>query len=139
LAISTKAADGFLYHLFGNWAWDDQPGQKWSYQKPAITVNNNGDMVIVICRALWEPALQVPPDVRYIVYYGNESTPRSSTGLKQGLSFPFNSEGEPLIPQVAIDFQTAVLDAADDHSAWIAALFANANGGYSTVVGAITP
>ena len=107
---SLRASDGYLEERFGTFNPNDPPGQITDYEWPSITANKDGHIVIVYRRK--NPVF---PEARYSVLLAGEQEPRPSTLLRKG---DCNVGGGKL------DFQTAVVDPADDQTVWMAAFFA---------------
>ena len=147
---SAKAADGFLYRNFGRSAPQDDPSDLVSYERPEITVNKDGHMVIVYGRVGYQTKKPLFPEVRYSVYYADNRGLRRSRLLHVGEYMPMEvkiGETEPTIrtPNDRLDHVFAVIDPADDRTAWVMSEYADKSdlrGGtdhYRTVVGKITP
>jgi hypothetical protein len=125
---SLRVSDGYLEDTFGTSSRDDPPGQIVDYDWPSITANKNGHIVIVYRRN--NP---IKPEARYSVLLAGEQEARPSN-LLQG--------GDCNIAAGKLDFQTAVVDPADDQTVWMAASFADNTGGdcaEGIVVGKVKP
>ena len=147
-AASVNKADGFLNHLFLNNAADDDPDDKVSYERPTITVNKEGHMVILFCRVGYDTKDTLHPEARYIVYYADDRGLRGSQVLRKGEFTPmWKNPDHPKPRQLTIktpndqlDYQTAVVDPSDDRTVWMISEYADKEAnGYKTVVGKVTP
>jgi hypothetical protein len=145
---SVNPADGFLYHLFGTNAPDDSPGDKVSYEQPTVAVNKEGHMVILFCRIGFDTNEVLHPEARYSVYYSDERGPRSSRIIRKGdftLTWENPDDPEPRqqtirSPYYLLDYQTAVVDPADDRTVWMISEYGDAaTKAYKTVVGKVIP
>lgn len=105
---STNAADGYLYAKIGKHALNETVDVE--YDNPSITANKDGNIVTVYRRK--DP---IKPEARYSIWFPGEQKPRRSNLLLKG---DCNVGGGKL------DFQTAVVDPADDQTVWMAAFFA---------------
>jgi hypothetical protein len=120
---------GFLNQTFGGRAATDGSGDRFSYEKAAIAVNSNGDMLIGYRRNPYASVNPLFPEARYSLWRAGDSMPLGSALLHAG-------EG----PATAkIDYTTAVVDPADDASFWVALPFAIAKGKYERVIAHIVP
>jgi hypothetical protein len=145
---SVNPADGFLYHLFGTNAPDDSPGDKVSYEQPTVAVNKEGHMVILFCRIGFDTKRVLHPEARYSVYYADERGARSSRIIREGdFTSTWENPDDPeprqqtiLSPYYLLDYQTAVVDPADDRTIWMISEYGDAaTKGYKAVVGKVTP
>jgi hypothetical protein len=145
---SVNPADGFLYHLFGTNAPDDSPGDKVSYERPTIAVNKEGHMVVLFCRVGFDTNRVLHPEARYSVYYSDDRGPRSSRIIREGdLTPTWENPDDPeprkftiFSPYYRLDYQTAVVDPADDRTVWMISEYGDAaTNGYKAVVGKVTP
>ena len=107
---SSSVSDGYLEERFGTSNPNDPPGQITDYEWPSITANKDGHIVIVYRRK--NPVF---PEARYSILLAGEQEARPSILLRKG---DCNVGGGKL------DFQTAVVDPADDQTVWMAAFFA---------------
>jgi hypothetical protein len=145
---SVIPADGFLYHLFGTHAPDDNPGDKVSYEQPTVTVNKEGHMVVLFCRVGVDTTRILHPEARYSVYYSDDRGLRSSRIIREGDYTPrWENPDDPkpqqqttLSPIYQLDYQTEVVDPADDRTVWMISNYGDAaTKGYKAVVGKVTP
>jgi hypothetical protein len=129
LVASKDTSKGYLDRYFGRNAVDDAPGDRLSYEKIAIAVNKNGDMILGFRRNPFQSANPLFPEARYSVWYANETKQRRSNLLRKG-DAPSTEK---------IDYTTAVVDPTDDRTFWVALPYAGSGGTYKTVVAKIVP
>ena len=147
ITANADTATGFLDHTFGRNAPEDAPDDLVSYECPALAINKNGVMIVVYGRVGVQTLQPLFPEARYSVYYPNEASQRRSRVLQNGDYLPaFVHDKETKATAThyfdgpGIDFGTAVVDPADDLSAWMIHEFANkARGGFKTVIGVVKP
>lgn len=126
---------GFMEKAFGISGPGDKPGDMVNYDLPALTVNKNEDMVIVYNRSTGFGST-VLPEVRFSVFYHNESQPRPSAVLKRGDFQPKDKKGN----DDTIDLATAVVDPSDDLTVWMAHEYGDkASSAYKTIIGRVRP
>jgi hypothetical protein len=123
LTTKPKASysDGYLHDIFGFSNPGDPSGQIVDYDWPSITANKDGHIVIVYRRK--QPietrgiagVSRFEPEARYSVLLAGEQKARPSNLLRKG---------DCVVGGGKLDFQTAVVDPADDQTVWMAAFFA---------------
>jgi hypothetical protein len=131
ISASTSAAKGYLDRFFGRDTLGDPSGSGISYEKPALAVNKNGDMLFAYGRYPFSSATP-NPEARYSVWYANEEKQRPSYLLMAG------EAANSVSIAVALDYETAVVDLSDDKTFWMALSYA-VSGGYKTVIGKVGP
>lgn len=147
---SVKAADGFLYRNFGRNAAQDDPDDLVSYERPEITVNSDGHIVIVYGRVGYQTKVDLFPEARYSVYYDDERGLRPSRLLHVGEYMPMevkSGETDQTIetPNDQLDHQFATVDPVDERRVWMISEYArkakspDETDDYRTVVGRVTP
>lgn len=133
---SDDPARGYLDVAIGGREPDDAPGDVIEYEKPALDVNARGDMVIVYSRRGYRTRGELPPEVRYSIFYGGEPRPRPGVLLRRG-----STMGLPDIdtPEAGIDLSFAQTD-PDDATVWITHAYAARDShGYKQIVAAVRP
>ena len=124
--VSTAPTSAFLDLRFGRNALEDAPGDRISYVKPTLAVNEQGDMLFGYLRSPFVSAQALFPEARYSYWRAVESRPRRSWRLRQGEA--------PTAPKAKIDYLTAVVDPTDDTTFWVALAYVRADGQYDTVL-----
>jgi hypothetical protein len=121
IRVNTLSAKTEIDRTFGLYNQiEDKPTDRFNYTYPGIEVNKLGDMVLVYTR--WSNTLQRPQEVRFSVWYHNESDIRPSRLLRAGEApYPANAFG------AITDTAGIAVDPADDESIWIAHIFAAKN------------
>jgi hypothetical protein len=148
---SAKKADGFLYRNFGTRAPDDDPADLVSYEKPEITVNSEGNMVIVYGRVGYQTKSKLFPQARYSVYYADDRGLRPSHLLRAGEYMPMelktgDTKKTIETPNDRLDHEFITVDPADERKVWMISEYAHQadknvreKNGYRTVVASVTP
>lgn len=131
--IPTKGNPSYINRVFGkNNIYDDKTGAEHMYYGwPAVEVNRNGDMVIIYARI----GSTIYPQVRFSVYYHNESDIRPSRLLHDGEA-PYDQGGSPLRWG---DCAGASVDPSDDTAIWVVHEYAKTGGNYGIWVGEVSP
>jgi hypothetical protein len=129
LTVSQDPSAGYVDHIFGRNAPDDNPNDRISYETPSLAVNGHGDMLIGYRRNPFVSAAPLFPQARYSLWRASDAAPLGSRLLRQG-DAPCTDK---------IDYTTVVVDSSDDSSFWAALPFADSVGHYNRVIGKITP
>jgi hypothetical protein len=132
IKAATSSSKGFLDWFFGRNSHADPSGSLISYEKPALAVNKNGDMLFAYGRYPFSPANSLNPEARYTYWFANEAKQRPSHLLQAGTAL--NSES--IIS--ALDYATVVVDPSNDLTFWMAAPYSIGTG-YKTVIGKVVP
>ncbi len=137
----TSSGAGVLQVGFGKRSVDDDPADLVSYEEPAMAVNNKGDFLIGYGRTGYETKNTLFPEVRYTIFYNNESEHRRSNLLRKGEFLPMSIHKNETVSTThthsdELHYSSAAADPMDD-SFWIIHVFAAKSGGYKTVVGNI--
>jgi hypothetical protein len=132
---------GLLQTGFGRNTPEDDPEDLVSYEEPEIAINQKGDFLIGYGRTPVKTKNTLFPEVRYTVFYHNETTHRRSTLLKKGESIPkwvHNGETTARYGPHSdfLHYSSATVDPADD-SFWMIHVYAEKNGSYRVVAGNI--
>jgi hypothetical protein len=138
--VKRLRAAGYLDFAFGVHDADDGPQDRFDYERPALDVNKNGDVVIVYARRAVESAQEIDPEVRYSILYHGESRPRAGVLVKKGSWFDVpdivGGEGS----EGGFDLAGAAIDPSDDRTVWITHAYADKSvHGYRQVVAAVAP
>jgi hypothetical protein len=141
--LTASTGTGFLHWGFGRNAVDDDPDDLVSYEEPAIAVNSNGDFLIGYGRTGVKTKNVLYPEVRYSMFYKNESIQRGSTLLHKGESLPTNvKSGESAATVYSqndyLHYSAAAPDPSDK-SLWMIHVYAGPNKIYKTIVGRVKP
>ncbi len=145
--ISADVARGFLDTFFGRNASDDDPNDLVSYERSAMSVTKNGDMVFVYGRTGIQTAQPLNPEARYSVMYADSRGLKRSRVLMKGDFIPMTTWANETQPTTrtyfaasTVDYTTASIDPKGDGSVWMAHEFADASRGtYTMVIGRVTP
>ena len=128
---ASGGGQGARDRIFGLSAPQDAPGDRVSYEDPALTVNKNGDIVVAYARFGAKTKDPLNPQARYTIWYHDESKPRRSRVLKLGET--------DCCPHARVDLMSAVVDPDNDSSVWMTDMYANNSSGMSTVIGRVKP
>lgn len=109
---------GYLDYSFGKNGPGDAAEDLISYEKPALSVNKNGDCAIVYGRVGYITAKHVYPEVRYSLLYHGEAIPRPSTLVHEG---EFGAQA----PSLVLDLANAAVDPLDDRTLWLCHAYAD--------------
>ncbi|MGH9875489.1 MAG: hypothetical protein ACRD9S_23790, partial [Pyrinomonadaceae bacterium] len=132
IKASTSSSKGFLDWFFGRNSHADPSGSRISYEKPALAVNKNGDMLFAYGRYPFSPANSLNPQARYTYWFANEAKQRPSHLLQEGTAL----NSETIVS--ALDYATAVVDPSNDLTFWMAVPY-SVGTGYKTVIGKVVP
>lgn len=140
LSITTSGT-GVLEVGFGKRSVDDDAADLVSYEEPAMAVNSKGDFLIGYGRTGYETKNTLFPEVRYSIFYHNETEHRRSNLLRKGESLPMSVHQNETVSTAhthsdELHYSSATSDPSDD-SFWIIHVFAAKGGGYKTVFGNI--
>jgi hypothetical protein len=115
---------GYLDAVIGEREPDDAPGDFMDYEKPALDVNVNDDVVVVYSRKSFRSRVEVAPEVRYSILYHGEQKARPGLLLRRGTTGAvpdINDNGKS-----GIDLAYAQVDPADDRTIWVTHAWADA-------------
>lgn len=136
-AISASTSgQGVRDRVFGLNAPQDAPGDRVSYENPALTVNKDGDILIAYIRFGAKTKKPLKPEARYTLWYHDEAKPRRSRVLKRGEGVCCKSEDSR-----RIDLMSAVVDPSNDAAVWMTDAYAKGSRktSLSVVVGRVKP
>jgi hypothetical protein len=136
-AISASTSgQGVRDRVFGLNAPQDTPGDRVSYENPALTVNEDGDILIAYVRFGAKTKKPLKPEARYTLWYHDEDKPRRSRVLKLGEGVCCASADNR-----RIDLMSAVVDPTNDATVWMTDAYAkgSSNPSLSVVVGRVKP
>lgn len=138
LWASAEPAHGFSDVVVGGREPDDGPDDVLDYEKPALDVNGQGDVVVVYARKGFRTKVEVPPEVRYSILYHGEPKARPGLLIRKGstMALPdINDNGKS-----GIDLAYAQVDPADDRTVWVTHAFADGRARWwRQVVAAVKP
>jgi hypothetical protein len=117
LLASNDPAQGFLSLTIGGREPDDAPSDVLDYEKPALSVNGRGDIVVVYARKGHQTAAEVAPELRYSILYAGEAKPRPGVLLRRGTWAQVPDVDDNV--KAGIDLAAAVVDPADDTTVWV--------------------
>lgn len=137
---SRMSSDGYLVSFLPTQFTDYDPTDIISCEVPAITVNKDGHMVILWCRAEIETNQPLYPEARYTVYYSDHRGKTNSKLLQKGYAYAIDPDTSKKIrPTDRLDYQTVVIDPSDNLTVWMASEYTNKDGDYKMVVGRAKP
>ena len=133
LKATTSASDGYLAVTAG------ETDTTETYELPVVGVNQNNDWVVEFSRYTQDT---VPPDVRYLVMYHDQTSFNGSMEIKQGDFLPVGASGKSLYPGSGgnIDTPSVVADPLSPTMMWMSygVPFSSWNASrYSSVISAI--
>ncbi len=146
IVTSKNASQGFrVDHYFGKYKSGASRDIIYSYERPALAVNKNGDVLVSYIRYPIKtppPGLNTP-DAGYSIWYADESMPRSPATLIKGqapLPPEFDGDNIPVSPLGAfLDYATVTVDPVDDETFWIANGYVDNMRAYRMVLGKVEP
>jgi hypothetical protein len=127
IRVNTVSGKTQVDRTFGrNNPIDDKPTERFAYGFPGIEANKHGDMVFVYTRS--SATDKRPQEVRFSVWYHNESDIRPSRLLHAGEA-PYakvdsNTGKHYLDYGTGTDTAGIAVDPSDDEAIWIAQIFA---------------
>lgn len=125
---STNPADGYRDQIFGRNSPQDDPSDRFSYDRPSLAVNGNGDILIGYRRMPFASTPPLFPEARYSLWRVADSRPSPSALLHAGAAACTDQ----------LDYTTTTVD-FNDSSFWVALPFANSSGHFDTAIGVIVP
>jgi hypothetical protein len=122
IRVNTASGKTQVDRTFGrNNSIDDKPTERFAYEFPGIEANKHGDMVFVYTRS--SATDKRPQEVRFSVWYHNESDLRPSRLLHAGEA-PFVDDKGKLYYGTGTDTAGIAVDPSDHEAIWIAQIFA---------------
>ncbi|APR78353.1 Hypothetical protein A7982_03700 [Minicystis rosea] len=135
---TNDARFGFLDVVIGERERDDGPGEIMDYEKPALDVNDVGDIVVVYSRKSYRARVAVPPEMRYSIIYHGELRARPGVLVRRGTTSQVPDINDNA--KAGIDLAFAQVDPSDDHTVWITHAVADARmRWYRQIVAAVRP
>jgi hypothetical protein len=86
-------------------------------------------MILGFRRNPFQSANPLYPEARFSLWYADETKQRRSYLLRKG----------DAACTAKVDYTTAAVDPADDHTFWVALPYASSSGSYRTVIAKIAP
>jgi hypothetical protein len=132
--------------------FEDDLADVVSFERPALAVTIEGDMVVMYGCIGLRTAQTIRPECRYNVIYADERGPQGARVLQKGEFSPTRVEEDTnkTVPETYadhLDYATAVLDPSDNRTVWLAYEFpdlqlsidTDQKHNYKMVVGLVKP